>query len=238
VPTPGVTADHAGRHVRHLQIAGVHVVHEHGTVERLARVPPKRLKLLGDVADPAFGHPAHRPQRGRMIWVSEQGDLGAIRGPQLEGDREELPQASGRVGLSLQFLDYGLGMPLLPPVQRRLDQSVPVLEVPVEAALGGTELGGDGLHRDGADAAACDRRKRRPGPVVGRERTLTWLAHVRTLPYGQDYTAAYGMGWRGEAKANETPERGAYLATLANPRVHRRLQGRGRVGPAHPGRPR
>src|SRR5215475_426638 len=42
----------------------------------------------------------------------------------------------------------------------------------------------------------------------------------------------------GEAKANETPEHGAHLPVLANPRVHPRLQGRGRVGSAHPGRPR
>ncbi len=81
VPSANVTAGHVRRHVRHLQMAGVHVVHEHGAVECLLWVPPERLKLAGDVGDPAFGDPADRPQRGRMTRAGEQGDLGAIRGP-------------------------------------------------------------------------------------------------------------------------------------------------------------
>ena len=190
VPSSGVAADHVGCHVRHLKIACVHVVHEQGAVERVPRILSERPELLGDVGDPAFGDPAHRAQRRRMIGVCQQGDLGAVGGPPLEGGREELIQACGRVGFSLQFLYHRVGAPVLPPVERRLDQGVPVLEVLVDAALGGAELGGNGLHRDSADAPARDRGKRRPGPVIGREWTANRLAHDRTVPYGLHHRVA------------------------------------------------
>ena len=95
--------------------------------------------------------------RGRMLWVGKQGDLGAIRRPHFEGSLQEVPQASGRVRLPFQLFDNQLGPALLPSLKRGLDQGVTVLEVPVEAAFCGAELGGDGFHGHGGDAAPGDR---------------------------------------------------------------------------------
>src|SRR5262249_21056013 len=107
--------------------------------------------------------------------------------PEFVAGAEDLLQPRRGVGLPLEVLDHGFGPALLPLVQRRLDQGVSVLEVPVEAALGRTQLGGDGLDGAGIDAAAGDCLERRLRPVVGGERALSELAHQRTVPYGRPY---------------------------------------------------
>src|SRR4029450_4396770 len=156
-----------------------------------------------------------RAYRGRLIRVGKQCDLGAVRRPYFEAGFEDLLQAYGRIGLSLEFLDHRFGPALLPHVQRGLDQGVSVLEVPVEAALGGTELRRHGFHGDGIDTAPGDRRERCPGPVVGCERTVTCLGEGRTLP-DVLHTGAYGSGrWEELGMRVELTIAGLSCAALA-----------------------
>src|SRR6516225_8470856 len=180
-------ADHIRRHVGHLQVADIDAVQDDGTVPGLAVVAAQLLQLFGDVGDPPLGDPPYCGCRGRMAGVSEQGDLDAVGWAVFDGGRQELAQAFGWVRLTVQFFDHRLGAALLPHVQRRLDQGIPVLEVPVEAALGGPQISGDAFHGDGRDAAPGDHGQRGPGPVAGGKRTRTRLAHRHTVSYVAPY---------------------------------------------------
>ena len=81
--------------------------------------------------------------------------------------------------------DHPFGVAELPQLERRHDQLVPVGEVPVEAALGGTQLLGQRLDRDGREASASQRHEGGFAPVRGGQRFALSLGHVHTLPYGQ-----------------------------------------------------
>src|SRR5580693_5974039 len=105
VPTAGVIARYIWCDVRHLQVSGIDVVQDYGTVQGFALLPAQLLQLLGDVADPPIRDPPYGRYRGRMLRVSEQGDLGSVGRAAVEGGLQELSQAFSRIGLMLQVLD-------------------------------------------------------------------------------------------------------------------------------------
>ena len=109
---PGIIAGHIWCHVGHLQVAGIDVVQDDGTVLGFTVVTAQLLELFGDVGDPPLGNPPYSGYRGRMPGIGEQGDLGAVGRAALEGGLQELPQAFGWAGLMVQFFDQPGGSPV------------------------------------------------------------------------------------------------------------------------------
>ena len=79
-----------------------------------------------------------------------------------KASREELEQRVYRI---FHHLGNWIGDPAASSIEaefwewgsRRFDQGISVLEVPIETSLRCAELGRDRLHRNGIDAAPCDR---------------------------------------------------------------------------------
>jgi hypothetical protein len=74
---------------------------------------------------------------------------------------------SSRSADSVQLADDLRGELLLPELERRLEQRVPVGEVPVEAASGDAEIAGDRVDTDRFDAAGGQRPQCGARPILG-----------------------------------------------------------------------
>ena len=106
---------------------------------------------------------------------------------------QEGTEPARHVALLADGADDPIRVAELPQVQRGHDQLVPVGEVPVEAALGGAQLLGQRLDRDGGEPA------REPAPR-GRPRSSPRRSTIRAFPWPCPYatvrsilhTEAYG----------------------------------------------
>jgi hypothetical protein len=114
-----------------------------------------------------------RQRDDRVLLVAGIGQHEVDQGPQPRCRAVELGQSA----------DDRLGLLLLPQVERRADEAVPVLVVPVEAALRGAQPGGERLDGDGVHAPCTQGLEGCPGPV-GSGQALT-RRHERTVPYGE-----------------------------------------------------
>src|SRR5262249_46683499 len=100
----------------------------------------------------------------------------------------QAPELAGRrVAGGGDLRDHVGGRLLLPAPDRGLEQRVPVLEVPVEAALGGAEAGGERFDADRRQAAVRGRAQGGGDPVVPGEpppARCFLIRHDLTGPYG------------------------------------------------------
>ena len=195
--------------MRHLHAAHVDVADQDGAIVRFVRVPPECFELIGEVAETTLGDALQDAAGRPVIGVRQQRDLDAFARPSLVGGLHEHPQARRRVGLLVQELDHRVGVTLLPQFERRVDQGIAVLEVPVEAPFGGSQPRRDRFHRDGFDPTPGDRSESGVGPILSREAPPCPFAHLHTLPY----SVPYGNVW----KRREGPELGHHSARATTP---------------------
>ena len=119
------------------------------------------LERLGHVVDAPRGHPLeHRPDR-RVRGVGQQRQLDAVLPCGRDDQGEQRTQACRGVRFAIQRLDDRRGVFALQQRQRRIDELGALAEVPVEAALGRTELAREPLDGDRSHASRCDRLQRR-----------------------------------------------------------------------------
>lgn len=127
----------------------------------------------------------HVVQAAVVESLEPAGDGGVVPGPitdrKLDGwqvtpcprEREQAAQPVARVpAASLDLGDNLVDDGSLPLIEQGLEQRRPVLEVPIEAALGGAEFAGEWLHAHGFRAAAGKRVQTGGDPVLPRRTGL------------------------------------------------------------------